>query len=190
MTTLDEPINFIDPKNVSPQNTILRYGLVGGLGLVIYALIGILTGISNPSAGMVSVAINSVIVIVLYLGLLIFAVRHHRDNELGGYIKFGRAFMVSFFVGLIAAILSTIFNYVYLNFIDPDYLNTIAEGSAEMLEKFGMNEEQIEAAIEGTKEGASPKSLLMNLLGGSAFGAIICLIIAAVMKKDQPQTVS
>jgi multisubunit Na+/H+ antiporter MnhB subunit len=188
MTTLDEPANFIDPKEVSPQNTIVRYGLIGGLGLVIYGLIGMLTGLSNPAGGFTTIIINSLIVIVLYVGLLVFSVKNHRDNELGGYIKFGRAFMVAFLVGLIAALLSTLFNYIYLNFIDPDYINTIAEGSMEMYEKFGMNEEQIEAAMEGVKSAGSLKSQLTNLAFGTGMGAIICLIIAAVMKKDHPQT--
>ncbi len=188
MTSLDEPVNYIDPNEVSPQNTIVRFGLIGGLGLVIYGLIGILTGFSNPAAGFISIIINSLIVVVLYVGLLVFAVKKHRDQELGGFIKFGRAFMVAFLVGLVTALISTIFNYAYLNFVDPDYLNTIAEGTVEMYEGFGLTEEEIEPLVEKIKEGGSLTSQLTNLALGTGVGAVLCLIIAAVMKKEQPQT--
>ena len=64
----------------------------------------------------------------------------------------------------------------------------VPEDAIEMYERFGMSEEQIEPIIEKIKEGGSLTSQLTNLAIGTGVGAVICLIIAAVMKKEQPQT--
>jgi len=189
MTSLDEPINYIDPNEVSPQNTIVRFGVIGGLVLVIYSLIGFLTGVANLSMGLIAFIIYFVIIIVLYSILMVFAVKNHRDKELGGSITLKRAFIVAFLVGIIIALISTFFSYIYINFIDPDYLNSFANNLADWLQSFGVPEDQIdEAQLDDIKAEGSFTAQLKNLAWGSVVGALVSLIIAAIMKKEPPQS--
>lgn len=187
-STLDNP--GIDPQTASMNATITRYGLIGGLVFIVYALIGILTGISSPGAGFGMLGLNLVISLVLYVGLMVVAVRFHRDKELGGFIAFGRAFAVAFLVALIAGLLSQLFSFVYMNYIDPEYLKSITEDMEGMYERLGMNEEQIEAAMEQLSKSMTPsRMLIQGLIYQVVMGGIVAAIVAAVMKKNRPEMV-
>lgn len=192
MSTLDSP-QVIDPKSVSPRPTILRYGLISGLVLVAYSMLGIATGLATPESGVALWILYSLISIVIAVLIMVLPIKKHRNEDLGGYIAFGRAFSVAFFTALIAYTISIFFSFIYTSFIDPDYASRTIEGMRGFYEMLGMTEEQIEVAIEQGKaqvEGVSVgKKLLSNLwtlLGGSAMGAILALIIAAIMQRKPP----
>ena len=65
MSILNKPGETIDPSTVSPWPTILRYGLIGGLVLVVYALLGNLLGFTKPSAGFVTLILSGMVVVIL-----------------------------------------------------------------------------------------------------------------------------
>lgn len=186
MSSLDNPQIITEP--VSPWPTITRYGLIGGLVLIVFSMLGILTGFSSPAAGLVAVALNMVVMLGLYIVLMVLAVKQQRDLQ-GGFISFGSAFLVAFGVGFIVSIISTLFTFVYLNYIDPGYLDKIIADSQEMWERFNMNEEQMEAAREQTMRAGEPVYMLRQMGFGAIFGAIISLIIGAVMKKKPAETI-
>ena len=188
MSILNKPGETIDPSTVSPWPTILRYGLIGGLVLVVYALLGNLLGFTKPSAGFVTLILSGmVVVILLYAGVMIAAVRNHQANELGGYISFGRAMMVAFMVGLIMAIIGILFNNVYANVIEPDFVTTLLDEAEAMYEEMNMSAEQIQASLAQLEGQYTLNGQIIGLGMGSVFGAIMSLIIAAVMKKNPPE---
>lgn len=186
MSTLDG--NYVDPATVSPQPTIVRFGLIGALILIIYSLLGNIIGFTSPSNGIFSAMINGLVVFVFYIVLMVLAVRKHRDQDLGGHIPFGRAFVVAFLASMIVGVLGTAFNMLYMSVIDPSMGPTIIEETREMYEGMGMNEEQIENAMTQVERGFTVTGQLMGLGFGAVMGAVISLIIAAVMKKNPPET--
>ena len=189
MSPLDQPNTAIDESTVSPMSTIVRYGLIGGLLLVVYTLLGNTLGFSRPSGGIMSMVINLLFVLIFYPVLCVLATKKHRDDELGGYISLGRAFVVAFGTGLIASVISVIFNYIYMTVIDPNYMADIADEAVGMYEKMGMSEEQIDAAVEQLQKGLSLSRQFLTFGIGAALGAIPSIIIALVMKKEPPATI-
>lgn len=182
MTTLDTP-GTLDPKAVSPWPTIKRYGLIGGLVSVVYGLIANMTGIAFTS-----ITLNTVISFVISIAIIVLAVKHHRDEDLGKYIPFGRAFMVGFFTLTIATVIALIFNYIYVAFIDPSVVEQGFEASRKMMENFGMEEDKIEEALEQQRAQYSPlKNSLFGLVFAMILNAIFALIVGAIMKKTPPE---
>jgi phosphatidylglycerophosphate synthase len=192
MNASDENAIIVDPSTVPPWPTITRFGLIGGLSLIILSLVGILTGLSSP-ANWVSAIIFLLVVIAFYVVLMVMAVKSDRDDNLGGHIKLGRAFMVAFFTACIVALLGTVFNVIYMGIIDPDYMMRVGDDLRGLYEKMGLNEEQIEQAIidAGADSrqtiASAAKSQVSTFISGAVVGAIIALIIAASMKKDAPR---
>lgn len=183
MSTLDSPPS-IEQSTISPYPTAIRYGLIGGLVLMAYTLIGNLTGITRPSGGFGMIAVVGLISIVIYVSILVMAVRKHRNEDLGGYITFGRAFVVALIAAIIASIMSALFNYLYATVIDPTYSATMMEDMQTMYEKLGMSEEQIEQAMQQASASFTPTTMLTNgILYSGVIGAVIALIIAAIMQK-------
>jgi uncharacterized membrane protein YhaH (DUF805 family) len=183
MSTLDAP-QMINQSTVSPFPTAVRYGVIGGLILVAYALIGNLTGLTKPSAGFGILIVSGLISIAIYIAVLVMAVRKHRDQDLGGYITFGRAFVVALIASLIASLLSTIFQYVYITVIDPNYMTTMVDEMQVMYERMGLSQEQIDAAMEQAGAAMTPGRIIMQgILGSVIIGAIVSLIVAAIMQR-------
>jgi hypothetical protein len=187
MSTLDNPNVSVDPSTVSFWPTALRWGVIGGLIMVVYALVGNMTGLSRPSAGMAALAINGIVSIALYIVLLVLAIRAHR-TELGGHISFGRAFIVGLVVAVVMGILGAIFNYVYMTMIEPDFATIMIDEMEQMYENMGMSDEQISAAMDQAAGSFEAGTMVRNgILGSLGMGGVISLILAAIMKKNPPE---
>lgn len=182
MDTLDNPNRLIDPSSVSYQGIALRHGAFAGLILIAVGLLGNLTGLSDPTQP--SSVANWVLNFVnwgVMIAFIVMAVKKHRDEDLGGFITFGRAFGVSFLVILVLSLITTVWVYVYFSFIDPDIAQTIMENS---LSQQGIEDEDM---IESMAMWFSPGAMAVyGFFGSLIFGVIISLIVSAVMKKDNP----
>ena len=190
MSTLDNPNERVAESSVSFWPSAVRIGIVGGLIMIIYGLVGIFTGLASPAKGLGALMLNFLIVIVLYVGITVYGVRTHRNEELGGYISFGRAFLTGLVVIVIAGIISAIFTYVYMAFIDPDYMAKMVDDMRVMYERLGMDEDQIDQAMSQLEGRMSPSSnLTSSLIFSGVIGAIVSLIVGAIMKRNPPEAV-
>jgi hypothetical protein len=185
MTVLDNPQPFDnDEASVSMFPTALRYGLAGSVLFVIYTLISHLLGLTVPSS-MSMMALQFMLSLTLTILILYFAVRHHRDQELGGYISFGRAFMVGLIVLSISVVVNNLFSLLYMTVIDPGYVDTVMESTEEMMLNLGVDDEMIEEQMEAARERMKPTSMLLQgILGGVVMSAVISAIMAAIMKRN------
>ncbi|MCB0706888.1 MAG: DUF4199 domain-containing protein [Saprospiraceae bacterium] len=182
MTNLNVP----DSASVSPWPSILRLGLIGGLIFIVVAMVSNLTGFSVPTS-MMGVIASLVVSIALAVGLCIYAVRQHREQELGGYITFPRALLVGFMVLLIASLVSGVFNYMYVGFIDPGFAEAAIQKTSEWMESMGMTASQIEEQLTAMEARLTPMGMLkQSLIGAPIISLIIGLIVAAVMKRNRP----
>ncbi len=188
MDTLDNNFdNRPKPEDVSPWPTGSRYGLFAGLILIVVALGVHLTGMvdytgQSSSGTWISTLINYGVL----TAFIVLAVRQHRDQELGGGITFGRSFYVGFIVILVAGILSAIWGYVFFAFIEPDLIDQMMEMQKEvMMDQQGMSASDADKAMEMGAMFMSPGFFaIVGLLSTLFVGAIISLIVAAVMKNE------
>jgi hypothetical protein len=196
MTTIDEPNTYKDPSGVPYFQTALRYGVIGGLILVVWGLIAQMTGMADPCAAMEGGS-NSIVVGLLSMLVLIgvnalvgvLAIRQH-TGDLGGYIPFGRAFVVALVTLIIAGLISGLFNVVYTTVVDPGFSERVMGCMEAQYEAQGMDPEQIDTAMGFLKYAYNPIFQLVTSLFSSAFfGAIVGLILAAIMKKNPPTSI-
>lgn len=167
------------------QSTIVRYGVIYGLvGFLVFVL-GILTGILDFSSAMSSILFT---LVSIGIGVTVFVIglKVYR-SENGGYLTFGQAFKAAFGILIIGTLVSLVGQYIYTNFIDPTFYDTMADQMQEMLEKFNAPEAQIQESIEQIRNSNTIGGLLRSLFSGTILMTIIALIVAAVMKK-QPES--
>lgn len=179
------------PENeVDFLNTAAQYGLIGGAVMVVFSLVTHLAGLSDGSNGNIILGsiLSGIAVIAAYAICQVLAVRKHRKEELGGYISFKRAFLVCVIVALGISMISALWNFVYLNFIDPEFINRVLDNTQEFMENMDMPEEVIEEAMEDARAGIDPSLVgsLKSVLGTLIFGSFIGLIVAAATKKEAP----
>lgn len=186
MAILDNENGFINEGDVSPQQVILKYGLISSAVAVIATLLSNMMGLMSKGFGtMMVVGLASLVVSIL---ILVYAVREHRDQQLGGFITFKRVFLVTFAIMLLSGAINQLFSYVYMNFINPSAASEAMEATRSMLEKMNMPEDSIEKAIQEAETSLkSPMTIIKGLLSVAVVGAIVAAIMGAAMKKLPPR---
>lgn len=161
----------------------VKYGLmVAGTGILI-SLILFVAGLDKSDAGQYLQWIN---IIFLILGM-VWTIKAYRDNEGKGFITFGQAFKVAFVVALISSVIISIYTYFYMTSINPSIREYMVEKQAEKMQEQGLSQEQIDQAMSMSEKFMSPGIMIaFVIVGGAFYGAIIALIIAAIMKKPNP----
>lgn len=191
MATLDGDYGMIDPSDVSIWPTALRYGGIAAIIMIILGLIMHLTGMADYAAagagegGGAAGIIQNIVTYGTWIGAIVLAIKYHRDQELGGYINYGRAFGEGFATSLILALITMVWTYVFFSFIASDALEIMKEAALE-----NMSEDEAEAAGGFIGAMMSPGAMtgivfVSTLVGG----VIISLIAAAVLKKENPNSI-
>ncbi|SHM12874.1 DUF4199 domain-containing protein [Flavobacterium chilense] len=134
--------------------------------------------------GLIGIAISITISIILL---------SKTKRELKGIFSFKEAFTTYFIAAVIGILISTSFNIILFNFIDPSAKDTLSElmikYTVGMMQKFGSPASVINETIEKMKL-SNPYSTL-ELLKGSVFAIVISavfgLIFAAFFKSKSTQ---
>ena len=94
---------------------------------------------------------------------------------------------------IVAVLIGTVFTIVLFSVIDPEFaaglMDLILESTLEKFESSGMNDEQIDMIISRI-EGSNPFGAIGQIKSAAfsiMFNAIIALIVAAAMKKNNPE---
>ncbi len=172
----------LNVKNVSPFPTALRYGLIGGGISIVCGLISYLAGMASTISSIIGV-VSSIVSITI----IVLAIRGHRDNDLGGYISYGRCLGVGVLTAIIMGVIGLIWSALLFNVIDPGLGGEMIDMIVGQWEEAGMTDEQIEQMLPMTTMFTGFKGMaLMSLIATPIFGFIVSLIGGAVMKKDRP----
>ncbi|MBT8316883.1 MAG: DUF4199 domain-containing protein [Lutibacter sp.] len=166
-----------DKKSTATQ-TMLNYGLILGF-------ISVLMSVGIYAMGMiydqgVAVALVSFVImaVIIFLGLKNFKVGN-------GSLALGQALKIGLGIALIGAIISIIYNQIFINFIEPDFMeNMMKVGEQKMLEQNpNMTDEQLEMAKGMQEKMSSPLiGIAMAVIGSLFFGFIISLIEGLILK--------
>ena len=182
MSSTDEMATHADPNSVPFLNTALKYGLIGGALMTVWTLLAAVVGLSEPTT--MNGIIGLVVMIVIFSWTAYTAISTQKNDVQGGFISMGRGFMTGFVALIITGLIAGLAGYIYYNLIDPGAIDGILEATAEMMEGFGLNEEQIEEAINSTRDGFTLFGMVRGgLIYGVVLGGIISAIIAAVQKR-------
>ncbi len=126
------------------------------------------------------------------MGFGIFSVAKFKQAN-GGYASFKEAFSTYMLTSIVAVLIGTVFTIVLFSVIDPEFaaglMDLILESTLEKFESSGMNDEQIDSIISRI-EGSNPFGAIGQIKSAAfsiMFNAIIALIVAAAMKKNNPE---
>ena len=118
-------------------------------------------------------------------------------KAIGGYMKYGKAFTSLFFIGLIGAFITILFNVIFVNFIDTEFLGNLAEVMKESTMKFmqsfkEISDEKIDKAMaDMDKQFANANTVTSYvrqfLLNSTPMALIMALICALFVMKKPPE---
>ncbi|MDO9255176.1 MAG: DUF4199 domain-containing protein [Bacteroidales bacterium] len=130
---------------------------------------------------LVSLAITIVILVILF--------KKYR-TMIGGYISFRDAFLYAFIAFSVSVILYQLFNYMFIQIVDPEYNKAIMEAQKTWMESYlagKMSDDQIAEQLDKLDEQAAKMGTISAVLKSTAWSivvsGIIALIVGAIMKK-------
>ena len=173
------------------MSTTMKWGLITGAVYVIFALINNILGVQEGGGfSMLGLLTNTII-----LGATFFTiysgVKEIRDTELDGFLTFGQGFKSGMGIALIACIVSAVFTYIYVSFIDPELINRVTAMTEAQWEEQNMPEEQMDVARQWMGYMMNPT--FMSLIAAVSvifWGLIKSLIASALLKVDAPPVIS
>lgn len=170
------------------NNPAVKYGLYYGLFFVLYNTFLKFIAPQMIFTGSVSVILGIAIPIIC----MVLAGREVRDQE-EGYLSFGEALKNTFLVFVIGSLISTLYQYILVNFIDPGLLEVQREAVLEMgdwlTNMMGESEEAAEEMREKMEEAADASmhqtfgQVILGWMGSLIIGIILSAIISAFIKK-------
>lgn len=119
------------PRVVSPFSHAMRWGMLLGLCFIVNFLMSV--------SGIAVLSFFTWVLDIFILYLVYRIAKNYRDKECEGQIRYGQVFSYILLLFFFAALIAGVVKYIYLQFIAPDYLNTLYNQTMLLLESLGTN---------------------------------------------------
>jgi len=169
-------------NSANSKSLIINYGIYLGVATVLISLITYALGMHLDTHWAVSL-----VTIILFIGLIVFGIKKYREtNE--GFLTWGQGVKIGVGIAILAALIGAIYNYLFMSFIEPDFMNQAMEVSNQKLLDQGQTEEQIEAINKMSEAFRAPLLIAaMGIIGSAVGGFVVAAIAAAIMKKSEEE---
>jgi hypothetical protein len=172
---------------IPPKKVSLNYGII--LGIILILISVIIYALDKHydqdwvtrSPGIIAMFV------IIFLGI-----KKYREFN-NGFLKMGQALKTGIGIALIGAIISLIYTFIFLNYIEPDYMDKMMEIQEQtLIERFpDFTDEQIETQLAMVEKFSSPAvTTAFVLIVSLFFGFIISLISGAILKKSDEEVTS
>lgn len=164
------------------MKTELKWGLITGLGVAAWIIAEYFLGFHSEL--MEIGKFTGYFAIIIPLLTYYFGLREKRDKVLGGKISFARAFGSGLLMSLITSIILTIFMFVYVEFINPDWFESGVAYEMRRLEEAGYSGQEIGMQLSDFAYlYSTPTQLVVTFFGTLIQGILISLAMAFTIKK-------
>jgi hypothetical protein len=171
------------------MKTCSLYGFISALAGAFLALVLYFLGFHSDVTKMATAqwvgGLGGTLIIVVCITLGVRARRAEVPAAEG--FGYGRALGAGAMVSLVLALLSAVFNYAYLAFIDPGYPDVMIQYKMDQLQAKGISGAQLEQAEKYTRMLMNPvPATIITLVYLFILGFIISLIVAIFLKRPAP----
>ncbi|WP_028375724.1 DUF4199 domain-containing protein [Leeuwenhoekiella sp. MAR_2009_132] len=132
--------------------------------------------------------VTAVVGFAIMIGMIVYGQMVFKKGN-GGYMNFKEALKVGVGIAITGALIAALYNFIFLTFIEPGFVDLIVEKQREaMIEQSpNMTEAQIEQGLAMAGQFARPwVQASFQIVGGIFFGFIISLISGLILKTENP----
>lgn len=171
-----------ETQELTTRSTGIRYGVIYGVIGIVYFLIFSLADL-DMSKGIGKYGTWLIGFVIVFL-----AHKYYKENG-NGFMSYGQGIGISFWVGLVCSVLSSVFTFIYVKFVDSGFITKMRETAIADMEAKGQSEEQIEMAMKFVDMFMSPGAMLaFGIVFGIIGTIIVGLLVSIVTQKPRPET--
>ena len=174
----------MENQKSSSKQVMLNYGLILGVVSILLSVAIYAMGKIYDQDWKVMVISFIIMAVIIFMGLKNFKEGNNNLLSLGQALKIGLG------IALIGGVVSVLYNQVFINFIEPDFMeNMMKVGEQKMLEQNpNITDEQLEMAKEMQQKFSSPLiGAAAGIVGSLFFGFIISLIEGLILKRTEEE---
>lgn len=164
----------------STARIAMKWGIISGLLSIFLFILMYNTSLWKYTwlSGIIGLGLT---IVILYLTLNDF------KKQNSGFMTLGEGFGLGMLAVAVSAVISTLFQLVYVKFIDTSFYEKQANMLEEQYLEKGLPEEQIEMMLDQMEKfNNSGLTFVFGIFAALIFGAIISIILAAILKKNPP----
>jgi hypothetical protein len=166
-------------NQASSKNIIINYGIYYGVISILISLVAYATGTHLPPHWSIQVLNIATMIALIVMGIKKFKT----DN--GGFMSWGQAVKIGVGLSMISALITIAYNQLFINFIEPDFMQQLMTFQEQTWIDQGLTSDQIEGAKAITEKFSGPViSSAIGLVVAAFFSFIVSAIAGAVMKES------
>jgi hypothetical protein len=166
-------------EKTSTARVALKFGVLASIVIMVYTTI---INVSGQSQNKVLSSLSFVFMIVA----IVLAMKEFREKN-KGFMTYGEGLGLGTLVSAIMGLLGSAFGMFYIQFIDNTLLTQSMDQVREDMERRGMDDSQIDQAMELSQKFMSPGVVfVMGVFGYLIMGFIVSLVVAAIIRREKP----
>jgi preprotein translocase subunit YajC len=172
----------METQQPTARKFILNYGVLLGVASIVLSVILYVLNM-HMERSMVSGLLGFAIMIAV----IVYGINEFKKTN-GNLLSLSQALKVGVGIALIGGIIGAIYNLIFMNFIEPDFMDKMMELQIEKMVEQNPNltQAQIDTSMEMGKKFSSPMiTTAFSVIGSIFFGFVISLIAGFIMKKEQ-----
>ncbi|AKD03593.1 DUF4199 domain-containing protein [Pontibacter korlensis] len=167
-------------KEPSVGSVALKWGFIFALIGVVFSLILMVADLSENRW------LSSLAYIILIVGIVVAMKNYKELNQ--GFMSYGQGLGIGSIVSAIFGFLSGLGSWLYIEFVDPEYMARVMEKQRVQMLEQGLTDEQIDAGMAMAENFQGPVTMILGATVVTLIlGFILSLIISAVMKNTRPE---
>lgn len=167
------------------KQLVLKYGAIAGLIVAAMLTVNI--------SGIVSMKYGEIIgytSMLLAFSTIFFAIKSYRDNQLNGFIGFGKAFKIGLLITLVASAIYVITWMILSETIGQDFMEKYIEFSVQNMKDSGMSQTEIDIKVDSMEKiqevYKNPIAKMgITFLEIFPVGLLVSLIAAFILKRKK-----
>lgn len=171
-------------ENESPsiKSIAIKWGAINGLLAIALLIVIDMSGLTGNQ-------------VVGWIGYLIFAVLvflAHKEYKTGGdgFMSYGQGLGIGTLAMVVSSVISNVFFYIYISFINSGFIDAIKEQQIMDLEERGMSDAEIEQTMGFSEAFMTPIAMtIMGFVFTIFIGFIVSLIVSIFTKNTQPEEI-
>lgn len=158
----------------------MTYGFVFGVALVGISLLFYVLN-TDLDSKLPQLAGYAALLVALFIGI-----KSYRDQDLGGYISYGKSLGMGVLIAFFGSIIAAFYTYIFFTFIDPAMVDKIMELSQQKMLDKGLPEDQVQTSLSMMRKFMTPGWMfLFAILTYTFMGFLFSLVISIFTKREQ-----
>jgi hypothetical protein len=173
--------------NNTERKSLLVYGMEGGVWLGLYLIVRFFCGVAGTYISLLNTVAMLLFIATPFVVYRIM-LQYHKHN---GYVSgFSLLWMMGIMLFFFASLISCVPEYIFYQYISPDYIANAAAESVKLIEQMGVIEnsatlDEMRQMLQGEALPTSMQMVMSSMWSNVFFGSLLSIVVAPFVLRSK-----